>query len=182
MHVRVCRECGEEYRPDIALCADCGADLEDRYENDRGEPVNPDGTVPELAPLEPGVAARALFSGPPDGMRMLADTLVARGVPFQLVAEEKLGFTRYEQPRLVLVVPETEVERAQQALAEYRGRGTELGFTDLAATFGAAMQEGSAAPCPACGAAASCRADARPSAPTDGLAAAEALPWREEVR
>ena len=83
-------------------------------------------------------------------MRMLADTLVAGGVPFQLVAEEKLGFTRYEQPRLVLVVPETEIERAQQALAEYRGRGTELGFTDLAATWGG-DQEGSEAPCPACG-------------------------------
>ena len=24
MHVRVCRDCGEEYRPEIAVCADCG--------------------------------------------------------------------------------------------------------------------------------------------------------------
>jgi hypothetical protein len=30
-HVRVCRECGEEYRPEILRCADCGGELEDRY-------------------------------------------------------------------------------------------------------------------------------------------------------
>lgn len=29
-HVRVCRECGEEYRPEIVRCADCGGELEDR--------------------------------------------------------------------------------------------------------------------------------------------------------
>ncbi len=32
MHVRVCRECGEEYRPEIAVCSDCGGALEDHYE------------------------------------------------------------------------------------------------------------------------------------------------------
>ena len=31
-HVRVCRECGEEYRPEIVRCADCGGELEDRYD------------------------------------------------------------------------------------------------------------------------------------------------------
>jgi hypothetical protein len=30
MHVRVCVECGEEYRPGIETCADCGGRLEDR--------------------------------------------------------------------------------------------------------------------------------------------------------
>ena len=33
MTVRVCVECGEEYRPGIAVCADCGGALEDRDEN-----------------------------------------------------------------------------------------------------------------------------------------------------
>ena len=28
--VRVCRECGEEYRPDVLVCADCGGELETR--------------------------------------------------------------------------------------------------------------------------------------------------------
>ena len=30
MHVRVCVDCGEEYRPQITACADCGGRLEDR--------------------------------------------------------------------------------------------------------------------------------------------------------
>lgn len=33
MNVRVCRECGEEYRPEIAVCAECGGALEDRYDD-----------------------------------------------------------------------------------------------------------------------------------------------------
>ena len=34
MRVRVCVECGEEYRPEIAVCADCGGALEDRDDAD----------------------------------------------------------------------------------------------------------------------------------------------------
>jgi hypothetical protein len=30
-HVRVCKDCGEEYRPEIARCADCGGELEDVF-------------------------------------------------------------------------------------------------------------------------------------------------------
>lgn len=33
-HVRVCRDCGEEYRPEVARCADCGGELEDRRAGD----------------------------------------------------------------------------------------------------------------------------------------------------
>ena len=36
-HVRVCRDCGEEYRPEIVRCADCGGELEDRYEGETDE-------------------------------------------------------------------------------------------------------------------------------------------------
>jgi uncharacterized protein with PIN domain len=38
MHVRICRECGEEYRPEIAVCSDCGGALEDRYERIESSP------------------------------------------------------------------------------------------------------------------------------------------------
>ena len=31
MHVRICRDCGEEYRPEITVCADCGGTLDDRW-------------------------------------------------------------------------------------------------------------------------------------------------------
>ena len=39
MHVRVCVECGEEYRPEVAQCADCGGDLEDRHLGEGGLPM-----------------------------------------------------------------------------------------------------------------------------------------------
>jgi RNA polymerase subunit RPABC4/transcription elongation factor Spt4 len=141
MHVRVCRECGEEYRPDIGVCADCGGELVDRYGDESAV------GAPAEAAAEPGVPARALFSGTPAGLRPLADTLLASGVPFQLVPEDRLAF-RYELARLILVVPETESARALSAVAGFRGRGTELGFTELATTWGG-DHEGEA-PCPAC--------------------------------
>ncbi len=37
-HVRVCRDCGEEYRPDIVRCADCGGELVDRFPGSEHEP------------------------------------------------------------------------------------------------------------------------------------------------
>jgi hypothetical protein len=36
VHVRVCVDCGEEFRPEIAVCSDCGGRLEDRYQDETG--------------------------------------------------------------------------------------------------------------------------------------------------
>jgi hypothetical protein len=166
MHVRVCPECEEEYRPEIAACADCGADLVDRWEDEHGRVVNVDGTLAadsSVEPLEPGVPARALFTGPPAPLRILADALVAAGVPFQLVPDERL-LQRSEGARLILVTPETDAERALAALEEFRGRGTEMGFTEMVQTW--VHADGEAPPCPACGA--PVPADA-PSCPDCGL-------------
>jgi hypothetical protein len=138
----VCPECEEEYRPDIALCADCGTELVDADED--GTPLG----AKEAVPVEAGVPARALYSGTPAGLRLLADALVADEVPFQLVPEERTG--RSDGARLILVVPETECERAIETLASFRGRGTELGFAELAARWGDG-DEAAEAPCPACG-------------------------------
>ena len=151
MHVRVCRECGEEYRPDIAVCADCGAELVDRWEDERGRAVNVDGTFAPDAPhepQEPGIPARALYSGSAAALRLLADTLVGNGIPFQLVPEDRGAFRRNEGARLILVVPETEAERAMEALAGYRGRGTELGFSEHVTAWGG--DHDTDPPCPAC--------------------------------
>ncbi len=49
MHFRVCRECGEEYRPEVVVCSDCGGALEDHYE---GIDLAPDGSdIRAAAPL-----------------------------------------------------------------------------------------------------------------------------------
>jgi RNA polymerase subunit RPABC4/transcription elongation factor Spt4 len=152
MHVRVCPECGEEYRPDIAVCADCGAELIDRWEDDGGRVVNADGTPAAdkaEAPDEPGVPMRALFAGPPAALRPLADTLVDGGLPFELIPEDRVEYRRTEGARLFLAVPATDAERALDLLADYRGRGTELGLTELAQTWGGHDDD---PPCPACNA------------------------------
>ena len=58
-HVRVCRECGEEYRPEIVRCADCGGELEDRYE---GEGARPSPTRRRRRPPRPSSPAIASCS------------------------------------------------------------------------------------------------------------------------
>ena len=57
VHVRVCVDCHEEYRPEIARCADCGGVLQDRYDDDDGER----GRAPRPSPrpaAAPGAARR----------------------------------------------------------------------------------------------------------------------------
>jgi RNA polymerase subunit RPABC4/transcription elongation factor Spt4 len=62
VHVRICRDCGEEYRPEIAVCADCGGTLEDRW----GDEDDTQATVPRSpepsAPDSPELTGfRAVF-------------------------------------------------------------------------------------------------------------------------
>ncbi len=88
MQVRVCRDCGEEYRPEITVCADCGGVLEDRHEEDAGSPAR---RVP--APTGPP---------PPDlsGHRAVFSTSQARNiVPFaEALREAGLAFFMVETP------------------------------------------------------------------------------------
>ena len=57
-HVRVCRDCGEEYRPGIVRCADCGGELEDRYPGDEPPPK----PAPDAAPEAELAGYRVLFT------------------------------------------------------------------------------------------------------------------------
>jgi hypothetical protein len=149
MHVRVCPEYDEEYRSDIAVCADCGGELVDRQVDEHGREIAP----AEPAPVEPGAPMRVLFSGTASGLRELADALVASGVPFQLVPEDRVALRRNEGVRLILVVEEADAAGALAALAPFHGRGTELGFSEHARTWGGdGHEDGDAPPCPACGA------------------------------
>ena len=52
MHVRVCRDCGEEYRPGVLRCADCGGELEDRFGDEApaaSRPSEEEAAAAELA-------------------------------------------------------------------------------------------------------------------------------------
>jgi predicted amidophosphoribosyltransferase len=139
MHVRVCPECDEEYRPDIATCADCGADLVDRQTDEQGR------ALPEPAQAVQPIALAALYSGPAAALKPLADALADAGVPQRFVPIPG-------QSGLTLAVAQDEAARALTALSAFHGRGTELGIRELAATFEAQESEHEHA-CPACGAA-----------------------------
>ncbi|MET0551567.1 MAG: hypothetical protein ABW221_00920 [Vicinamibacteria bacterium] len=140
MHVRVCPECDEEYRPDIATCADCGSELVDRALDEQGRPI----AEPAQAESEQ-VTLVALYSGPAAALRPLAEALAEAGVAQRFVPIPG-------QSGLTLAVAQEDGARAMEALAGFHGRGTELGLSELAATFQAGDDAQEHA-CPACGAA-----------------------------
>jgi hypothetical protein len=114
VHVRVCRDCGEEYRPGIATCADCGGELEDRYLSDDEEATasveTPPETGPDLSQHRPVFA-----SGRAADLVPLAEELTQAGVPFHLAetpAEEGIRAASFS-----LLVHEKDVPTAQRALA-----------------------------------------------------------------
>lgn len=139
MHVRVCPDCDEEYRPDIATCADCGTDLVDRALDEEGRPI----AEPAQAAGEQ-VTLVALYAGPAAALRPLAEALAAAGIAQKLVPIPN-------QSGLTLAVARADGARAMEALADFHGRGTELGLAELAATFQAGDESAEHA-CPACGA------------------------------
>jgi hypothetical protein len=109
MHVRLCPECGEEFRPEIVTCSDCGATLVDHWEGEGAA-----GADPAAAPPRAPSAAR-----PPEHFKPvasastaaeidpLAQTLGAAGIRFA-VSGSVHHFS-------LLVAPE-DVERALAAL------------------------------------------------------------------
>src|SRR5688572_2450301 len=111
MHVRVCPECDEEYRPEIATCADCGADLVDRALDEQGRPI----AEPAQAEGEQ-VTLVALYQGPAAALRPLAEALAAAGVAQRFIPIPN-------QSGLTLAVAQEDGARAMEALAAFHGRG-----------------------------------------------------------
>ncbi len=115
VHVRVCRECGEEYRPDVVRCADCGGELEDRYEGEEnGAPIPVAG---DEAPAPELRGHRALFVTPRAAdLVPMAERLRQRHVDYRLA--EQPGSTEGAPPRYALLVPEEAAADALRALAD----------------------------------------------------------------
>ena len=94
VHVRVCVDCNEEYRPEVARCADCGGDLQDRHDDEGSGEASTlahadtdfDRPLPDAHALATSADARELVP--------LADRLVAAGLQFRIVAREVAGESR----------------------------------------------------------------------------------------
>lgn len=144
MHVRVCPECDEEYRPDISVCADCGGELVDHFEDEHGRVVTAAGEVldPAVAQEREGILLQPLYSGPPAGIKPLADALVAAEVPMRLVPDPNPA------RGLVLAVAAEDVARAKATVGPLL-RDSELDVVDLSPDDAPEGHVGYSA-CPAC--------------------------------
>jgi hypothetical protein len=114
-HVRVCRECGEEYRPEIVRCADCGGELEDRYEGEGDEALP--HPAPEQAAAAELAGYRVLFMTPRAAdLVPLAERLRERSATYRLA--EQPAPTEGAPPRYALLVQDEDAAGALEALAD----------------------------------------------------------------
>jgi predicted nucleic acid-binding Zn ribbon protein len=147
VHVRVCRDCGEEYRPGIVRCADCGGELEDRFEGQEGE-QDAEGASP---------AAEAVEEPAPELAGYRALFLVSRAAELVPMAERlrqaQVHYRLAEQPAAegappryaLLVAPHGDSEEVRAVVTRF----TEQGYVECPAC-GAHTAPG-AAECPGCG-------------------------------
>jgi hypothetical protein len=110
MHVRVCRDCGEEYQPTTATCSDCGGALVDRFLDESGNWI-PDAaeaapaTAPSSTPQDLRPVVRGALS---DEIAALTTRLAQAGIPF-VVGGSAMGFD--------LLVADAQFDTARETLA-----------------------------------------------------------------
>jgi hypothetical protein len=117
MHVRVCPECGEEFRPEIARCSDCGAALVDRWETEDAVPL---AAPPPSAPAveTEGTYVPIHFSERAADLEPLAKRLGSAGVPFRVKAAVR---------SFVLLAREEDHDRVASLLADLVGALPSIG-------------------------------------------------------
>ena len=141
MHVRVCVECGEEYRPEIAACADCGGRLEDRQDDgDRTvvPPSEPSGSGQET---DAEFTEAILHADKVTDLTAEADRLFEAGIAFRLRHAQGAGF------RLLIAAPDR--DRALTLLGLLVDADA-LGAERSCPACGVMVQAGTA-DCPECG-------------------------------
>jgi hypothetical protein len=87
VHVRVCPECDEEFRPEIVRCSDCGATLVDRWDEE-GASSNPapPSTAEPRAEEAPGTYVAIYVSERAADLEPFAERLGKAGLAFQVKA------------------------------------------------------------------------------------------------
>lgn len=152
MHVRVCRECGEEFRPGVALCSDCGGELEDRLEGPRTDQADAGTAAPapragpgeDLTLAERGEPHAVFVADQAAGLEPFARVLGAARIPF---AVEVRNFA------FALVVGEQDLPQAIERLQPLLGDAAEphANHAPGACPACGAELEAGAAECPECG-------------------------------
>lgn len=148
--VRICRDCGEEFRPEATRCSDCGGELELRELDEDGNPLAPaapaGAAVAEPVRLERRivfVTARAAEVVP------LAEALQESGIEYHLA--EQAATAEGGAARYALLVAEDDAEAALRALAPLIAPEEEHG--ELHAVESRFEAGRGYVECPACGAA-----------------------------
>jgi uncharacterized OB-fold protein len=112
-YVRVCRDCGEQYRPGVAVCADCGGALEDRPLDDDGQPV--ESTAAAAIPAQDATSHRVVFVTPRAAELVpLAEALREAEIGHRLAEQAPVGDGA--PVRYALLVEEDDAEEALRAL------------------------------------------------------------------
>jgi uncharacterized OB-fold protein len=143
---RICRDCGEEFRPEIERCSDCGGELVSAHETEAGQVVAA-GPVEEPASVEDLADFRPLFVGAQAANLVpLAEALKADQIAFRL-AEEVVDPDR-GTASFSLLVRESDRVRALKALAPLLGE--ETGAARLEAVESHFEESGRYSRCPAC--------------------------------
>jgi hypothetical protein len=142
MHVRVCVDCGEEYRPEIVACADCGGRLEDRDGTAErpsapaAEPVADDNPEAEFTHTVFHAEKATDLTGP-------ADRLIEAGIPFRLRPARGAGY------RLLVTAEDSDRSLAVLGLVADRAPGDGDAVRPCPACE--TPVAGGAAECPECG-------------------------------
>jgi Zn finger protein HypA/HybF involved in hydrogenase expression len=118
-HVRVCRDCGEEYRPEVQRCADCGGELRDVFPGQEGESLEAEADPA----VEPALSDQDL-----SGYHVLYQADRATDLPPMVERLREGGLecrigelgpsAPGAPPRFVLLVPEGESRAALAAVAD----------------------------------------------------------------
>ncbi len=149
--VKICRECGEEYRPEALRCADCGGELEERFLDETGEIVAPDAPadpVGEQDATELPADHRVVFVTPRAAdLVPLAEALRESRLPYRLA--EQPGRAEHAPPQYALLVPDAEAAAALRTLAPFLAAEGEADLAHVETRFEA---EQGYVQCPACGA------------------------------
>ena len=143
VHVRVCRDCGEEYRPEIVACADCGGELEDVYE-DEGAP-SPRRVAEDEAEVVDLSGHRVVFqTSHATDLVPMAERLKNAEMEFRLIEEGAPG----TPARYSILVPEAGVKAALERLADLLAPHTD---SDAVHALETSYESGRYVRCPACG-------------------------------